>query len=124
MTAVSQYVGDRLATAVDFGRFDTLVDFGANSGTFLAQVLKHNLSVKHGIVFDMARVIEQVNNGEIFQSRHIPKDRYSFVAGDVFNPSTIPQADAYLIKQLLHDFSDEKVVAILSAIRQANENTS
>ncbi|CAF4014975.1 unnamed protein product [Rotaria sordida] len=124
LTAISQYVGDRLAFAVDFGRFATVLDLGGNIGAFLVQVLQYNPSVKHGIVFDMPRVIKEVNKGEVFQSRHISKDRYSFVAGDIFDPSTIPQVDAYLIKQLLHDFSDEKVVTILSAIRQANETLS
>ena len=107
---------------MDFGPFDTLVDLGANTGTFLAQILQYYPSVKHGIAFDLARVIDEVNNGEAFQSRHISKDRYAFTASDMFDSSTIPQADAYLIKQILHDFSDETVVAILSAIRRANES--
>jgi hypothetical protein len=124
LTAMTNYAGDRLALAVDFNRFDTIVDLGGNTGAYLAQILSYNPSVKQGIVFDLARVTEKVNNGDVFQSLNISKDRYTFVAGDMFQSSTIPQADAYLIKQLLHDFGDEEVIAILSSIRQANENSS
>lgn len=87
LTAFSQYAGDKLASAVDFG---------GNWGAFLATILPHNPSVKHGIVFDMARVIEEVKNGEIFPSFNIWKDRYTFAFGNIFDSSTIPQADAYV----------------------------
>lgn len=124
LASISYYVGDRIACAVNFSRFNTMVDLGANTGTFLAQILQHHPSLKHGIAFDMPRVIEKVKNGEPFQSRHISKNRYTFTAGDLFDSSTIPQADAYVIKQVLHVFNDDTVVAILSAVRRANEISS
>lgn len=122
MTAFSAYTGTKLVTGVDFGRFETLIDIGSSSGAYVAQILEHYPSIKQGIVFDLPHVINQVKNGEEFKLRKIPESKYKFVAGDMFDASTIPQADAYIIKHILHNFDDEKVVAILSSIRKANQN--
>ena len=124
MTAFTLQTGDRLVSAIDFGRFETLVDIGGNRGTFMAQILQYYPSVKHGITFDLLQVINEVNNGEEFELQKISKDRYTFVAGSMFDSSTIPQADAYLIKHVLHNHTDEKVKEALSAIRQANESSN
>jgi hypothetical protein len=40
----------------------------------------------------------------------------------LFDASTIPLADAYVLKHILHDFKDERCVEILSSIRKANEH--
>ena len=124
MTAFSEHTGDRLVFGVDFGRFETVVDFGGNRGTFLAQILHHYPSIKHGIIFDLSQVINQVNKGEDFESRNISKDRYTFIAGNMFDSSTIPQADCYILKHILHNYNDEKFIDILSSIRHANQNSN
>ena len=45
-------------------------------------------------------------------------ERCSYVAGDMFysNNSQLPSADAYIMKMILHDWSDEECVEILSNI--------
>lgn len=45
-----------------------------------------------------------------------------FVAGDMFNPATLPKPAAgaktlYVLKQILHDWSDTDSLAILRSIR-------
>ena len=122
MTAFSTYTGTKLVTGVDFGRFETVVDIGSSSGAYVAQILEHYPSIKQGTVFDLPHVIKQVQNGEEFKSRMIAESKYKFVAGDMFDSSTIPRADAYVIKHVLHNFDDAKVVDILSSIRQANQD--
>jgi len=122
MTTWSMQCGTKLVAGVDFDRFKTMVDLGGNRGTFLAQILEHYPTIQHGIVFDLPQVIDQVNNGEEFKLREIHKDRWTFVSGDMYNPSTIPPADAYLLKAILHNYNDNKCLEILSSIRQANEN--
>jgi hypothetical protein len=42
----------------------------------------------------------------------------------MFNVSTIPQADAYILKRILHNNTDEKAIAALSAIRQVNQGSN
>jgi hypothetical protein len=121
MTTMSIQTGDKLVAGVDFSRFKTMVDLGGNRGTFLAQILQKYSTIQHGIVFDLSHIINQVNNGEEFISREISKDRWSFVSGDMFDVSTIPLADAYILKHILHGFNDNKCLEVLSSIRQANE---
>jgi hypothetical protein len=124
MMAMSHYNNPKLVTSVDYGRFSTLVDLGGNRGVFLAQILQHYPAIQHGIVFDLPHVVDKFKNGEEFESLNISKNRYAFVAGDMLDSSTIPQADAYVLKYMLHNYSDENVVAILSSIRKANQDQS
>jgi hypothetical protein len=44
-------------------------------------------------------------------------NRVDFIAGDFFEE--VPRADAYLMKHILHDWSDAECVDILSTIREA-----
>jgi hypothetical protein len=49
------------------------------------------------------------------------KDRCSYVGGNMF--SKVPAADAYIMKMILHDWSDDECVKILSNIyNAASEN--
>ena len=44
-------------------------------------------------------------------------DRTTFTAGDMFE--AVPQADAYLMKHILHDWDDAECVEILESVREA-----
>ena len=46
---------------------------------------------------------------------------YNLVAGDMFKSETIPQADAYILKEVIHNWNDEKCIEILKSIRDANK---
>jgi hypothetical protein len=122
MTTFSVQAGAKLVDCIDFGRFMTMVDHGGSKGTLLAKILQNYPTIQHGVVFDLPHVINQVKNGEEFQSRKIHAARWSFASGDMYNSSTIPPADAYLLKYILHNHDDEKCLKILSSIRLANEN--
>ncbi|CAF0819822.1 unnamed protein product [Didymodactylos carnosus] len=122
MTCFTAYSGEKLAAGVDFGRYQTLVDLGGNRGTFFALILEYHPNIQQGIVFDLPNIVAASKNAEDFKSRKIPTDKYTFIAGDMFDSSTIPQADAYVLKSICHDHNDEQAVAILLSIRKANEN--
>ena len=49
-------------------------------------------------------------------------DRVEYVAGDMFR--AIPEADAYLLKHILHDWNDDECVQILSNMRDAGSATA
>ena len=49
----------------------------------------------------------------------VDASRYKFVMGDLFDPTTIPKADVYILRNTLHCYNDRNVIAILSAIREA-----
>ena len=95
---------------------------GGNQETFLTQILQNYSTIQHGIVFGLVGIINQCKDGEEFTSRGISKNRWSFVSGDMFDSSTIPLADAYVLKNVVHNFNDEKTIEILSSSCQANRN--
>jgi hypothetical protein len=66
--------------------------------------------------FDLDHVIEnaKVTSPNEFERRHIDSNRYEFMVGDMFNSETLPQADAYMLKFIIHDWNDEKAIEMLS----------
>lgn len=108
-----------IVDTVDFSRFNTIADIGGGTGSLIAEILKTYPTIKQGICFDLPKVIESVESENAFEKRNVSKDRYQYVAGDVFNAKTIPQADAYTLKHIIHDWNDERSIDILKAIRTA-----
>ncbi|UJR13000.1 hypothetical protein I4U23_000026 [Adineta vaga] len=122
MVAYSHHVVAPLVAAIDFTRFSKLVDTAGGLGTLLSSILEANPNI-HGILFDLAHVIESAKTMNLneFQRKYIEPNRYEFVAGNMFDPETIPIADAYILKHVLHDWNDEKSIEILKSIRSANK---
>jgi hypothetical protein len=104
MTALSWYVGKSVAAAYDFSKQSTVVDVGGGQGILLDAVLNQHEHL-HGMVFDLPHVVAREPRSEAVASR------WSSVAGSFFEG--VPPADAYLIKAILHDWPDDRCVAIL-----------
>jgi ubiquinone/menaquinone biosynthesis C-methylase UbiE len=102
----------------DFGRFKTAIDVGGGEGRLIRSVLASYPTVS-GILFDLPAVIERarpVIEREGFASR------CSLVSGSFFE--TLPAgADAYMLKQVLHDWQDDKATLILASCRRAAGDT-
>lgn len=94
--------------AVDFSQYGTIADIGGGLGHLLRAILP-SAPATNGILFDLPEVIAS-NPGST--------DRLTAVAGDFFRDA-LPRADAYLLMEVLHDWSDKDCVKILSAIRRA-----
>ncbi len=114
--AMSSYsaMDDRaIAGAYDFRR-GTIVDVGGGQGSLLAAILRQN-SEAHGVLFDLPHVVERAAAliGEAGLS-----DRCRGVAGDFFDH--VPAGgDLYLMKMVIHDWDDERALAILTNCRRA-----
>lgn len=113
MTGFSTQVNAPIAHAYDFSTFDTLVDVGGGHGSLLATILQTTPKLQ-GILFDLPPVIEEAR--EYIATSDIA-DRCKLVAGDVF--LDVPEADAYIMKQIIKDWNDEQCVRILSHCRKA-----
>lgn len=100
-------ISDVLA-ACDFGRFSTIADIGGGRGHLLQAILE-TVPEARGILFDLPEVIDSLD---------IPSERTSAQAGDFF-VDALPQADAYLLMEVIHDWADPEASAILGAIRRA-----
>jgi hypothetical protein len=97
-----------IAAAYDFAGVRRVVDVGGGHGALLPSILAANPEMQ-GVVFDL----ENCREGAM---RLLEKTRLAarceFVAGSFFE-SVPPGADAYLIKSVIHDWDDERSIAIL-----------
>jgi hypothetical protein len=114
MTEISRNNMPGIVGAYDFGRFRKIVDVGGSHGLLLSTILRRYPS-PHGIVFDLPRVVEGAR-------REIAgvglTERCEAVAGNFFE-SVPAGADAYILKQVIHDWDDAPAIAILRNVRQA-----
>lgn len=125
MLTYSAHMIESMVATVDFTPFNKLVDIAGGLGTLLSSILEKTPNL-HGILFDLEHVIANAKSltPNEFERRRIESSRYEFVAGDMFNSETIPAADTYTLKFILHDWNDEKAIEILRAIRAANTNSA
>jgi hypothetical protein len=118
MASASAPVGPALASAYDFDAIETLADVGGGSGTLLASVLAAHPRLR-GILFDQPAVVAEA--APILERADVA-DRTEVVGGDFF--AFVPPADAYVMKAILHDWSDADSIRILQTIRSAAAPTT
>ncbi|CAN4078867.1 unnamed protein product [Withania somnifera] len=92
-----------------FEGLNSLVDVGGRTGIIAKTILESFPHLKC-IVLDLPHVVANMPQS----------DNLSFVGGDMFQ--SIPHADAILLKQIMHDWSDEDCVKILKRCREAIKN--
>lgn len=108
-----------IAPIYDFSDFKVLVDVGGGYGELIAAILQQHPDSK-GILFDEKYVIENAANT---LAKHGIADRCECVAGSFFD--SIPSGgDAYLLKHIVHDWDDERAIAILKTCQQAMDDHS
>lgn len=95
--------------AYDFSGFGVVGDIGGGAGHLLRAVLDA-APAAHGVLFDLPHVIAEATD--------LASPRLDLQAGDFFR-DTLPSCDAYLLMEIIHDWSDEDAVAILRAVRAA-----
>ncbi len=117
MTAITQVANSAVLRAYDFSAFETIVDVGGGHGLLLTSILHHCPNLR-GILFDTALTIGQAKE----QLSPELKERGDLVEGSFFE-SVPAGADAYLMKNVLHDWSDEQCISILKNCRQAMKPT-
>lgn len=102
------------ALAYDFSGIRSAVDVGGGHGALIVTMLRCYPEMT-GILFDSGDVLERARH--TFRTAAVD-DRGIVVAGDFFE--SIPQgADAYLLKNILHDWDDDSAVKILRNCRRA-----
>jgi hypothetical protein len=99
---------------VDFSSMGTLVDIAGGHGALLVSCLQKNAQQK-GILFDAPDVVARAR--PLVEAAGVAA-RCEFVAGDFFKG--VPAgADTYMMKYILHDWSDEDALRILKSIHGA-----
>lgn len=105
--------------AYDFSAACYLVDVGGGYGELLKNVLEAYPDHR-GVLFDLPAAVE---GAKLRLAMEEVASRIEFVAGDFFN-AVPPGGDVYLLKSILHNWSDERAVIILNACRRAMRSDS
>lgn len=113
MSSMSAPVGPALAAAYPFARATVVADIGGGNGTLVSGVLPRHPHLR-GIVFDQPSVVAEA---EALLASAGLTDRTEAVGGSFFD--SVPAADVYLLKAILHDWNDEDSIRILRTIRAA-----
>ncbi|MEO5705632.1 MAG: methyltransferase [Alteraurantiacibacter sp.] len=96
-----------------FHRFTKVADIGGSMGDLLLAVLAE-YPATHGVLFDLPATVEIAR--EALADNPLAT-RIELVGGSFFD--TVPAADLYLLKQILHDWDDAECREILGTIRKA-----
>ncbi len=114
MASLSEVLNGVLVRAYDFGRFRTLVDIGGGAGRLMGAILRRNPRLR-GVIYDLPSVTQAAREHITLQGVFA---RCDVRAGNFFEE--VPTgADAYLLKQVLHDWNDEQALCILKNCRAA-----
>jgi hypothetical protein len=114
MTSSIAEIAAAVVATYDFSEFSTLVDVGGGRGGMLIAILRANPGLR-GILFDLPQVVEGAKQAAGAAGL---LERCDLVGGDMFE--AVPRGgDAYVLSRLVHDWDDERSVAILKNCRRA-----
>jgi hypothetical protein len=114
MADFTQLAALAVAAVYDFSQLRTVVDVGGGNGALLIGILKAHPHLR-GTVADRPETAERATQRIAAAGL---ADRCDAVGGDFFKE--VPGGrDAYLIKHVIHDWDDERAIAILANCRRA-----
>ncbi|XP_027856982.1 acetylserotonin O-methyltransferase 2 isoform X3 [Xiphophorus couchianus] len=101
--------GHDVVTAFDLSRFQKVVDLGGCTGA-LANEMARAYPASSVTVFDLPEVVEAAQ-------KHFKQEDsgVTFQSGDFFS-GEIPSADLYVLARVIHDWPEEKCLALLKKI--------
>ena len=114
MTNYSAVVSQEVRKVYDFSQFEKIVDVGGGHGSLLISILREN-SQAQGVVFDLPATAEKAGERIAQENLSAPCEA---VGGDFFE--AVPAGgDAYILKTIIHDWDEERALAILKNVHCA-----
>ena len=107
MRDLSASISPVVAASYDWSRFDVIADIAGGVGAQLSAILETHPSCE-GILFDQPQVVAEAPH----------HDRIETVGGDFFDAIPL-KADAYMMRWILHDWTDEECLQILANVKRA-----
>jgi hypothetical protein len=112
MVSLSGPLNVEITDTYDFSGIDTVVDVGGGHGSLLRMLLTRNRHLT-GVLYDQ----EQVLSGHLLDHPDLA-GRWRVASGSFFG--SVPTCgDLYILEHVLHDWSDEHCVQVLTHCRQA-----
>ncbi|MEI9975000.1 MAG: methyltransferase [Ignavibacteriota bacterium] len=112
MTNMTSSVAEEMARVIDTTAVEVVADIGGAGGALLHALLRANPGVR-GVVFDRPSVVASAEEAARKASLG---GRVTAVGGDFFH--SVPEADLYLLKYILHDWDDASCIRILRSCRR------
>ena len=113
MTALSNAHYAGVVGAYDFRSIRKIVDVGGGHGRLLSMILSAYPKMR-GVLFDLPGDAFEGGRRTIAEARL--SNRCEVVSGDFFR--SVPSGgDTYILSRVIHDWDDEKAVAILKVVR-------
>jgi len=109
MTGKSAAVVPTVLDAYDFRPFRTIADIGGGRGHLLRAILER-VPTASGVLFELPHVIADAAGAA--------SNRLRLAGGDFFR-DPLPEADAYVLMEVIHDWPDDKAAQILAGVRRA-----
>ncbi|MBZ5507019.1 MAG: methyltransferase [Acidobacteriia bacterium] len=114
MTCFSEMVTPAVLDAYDFSGIGTLMDVAGGHGALLRSILAKYPSMR-GIVIDLEHVVQGAKQ---LPENQAMAHRCEFLCADFF--AAVPaNADAIIMKHIIHDWDDAEAVTILRNCRKA-----
>ena len=114
MTSVSEFAVDPVVAAYDFAPYRTIIDVGGGHGRLLAAIIAATPGAS-GVLYDLPQVVE---GAPALLKRYGVADRIRVEGGSFFDG--VPEGgDAYVLKNVIHDWPDADAETILSNVRRA-----
>jgi hypothetical protein len=114
MSVITRDVAPVVAASYPFAEIQRVCDVAGGRGMLLSAILAQHPHLK-GVLFDRAPVLE---GAPPVLGEHGVRDRVELAPGSFFE-RVVEGCDAYLLKDILHDWNDARCVEILSACRRA-----
>lgn len=111
MTGMSAMAAQAVVKAYDFSGVNRLVDVGGGHGYLLTRILQATPGLR-GCVFDLPHVVAGAR--DVIAAAGV-QDRCETAGGSFFE--SVPPADAYISKHIIHDWDDEHSINILRTMR-------
>lgn len=114
MTSTTTTLCAKITSDYNFSSIDKIVEIGGGYGGLIAAILKAHPTMQ-GILFDLPPVVSGARG--LIEASRLTK-RCEIVGGDFFE--FVPSGgNAYILKQVIHDWDDSHAIAILKNCRRA-----
>src|SRR5262245_1756608 len=114
MVEMTRLIAGEVVRVYDFSGMQQIIDVGGGLGALMAAVLEANSDAR-GQVLDLAHAVD---GARAYLTHRGVMVRCEVIAGDFFE-SVPGGADAYILKNIIHDWNDARSSAILRNCRRA-----